>query len=214
MRKTIGTIAAVAALTLGAVPAMAGHDANPSPQVQSYTYALDGVANNSEASGWTRLTALPNGKIQVKIHVEGMAPGVPHAQHLHGITSDGAFVAGSCPTIANDTDGDGFVDTLEGAPAYGGVQVSLTTSGDTSTASALAVDRFPVADADGVLTYNRTFTPDSPAIWAGLGALEVVVHGADLNGNGIYDFGAGPSSLTPNLPLEATIPAVCGGPGA
>lgn len=214
MRKTLGTITAVAALTLGAVPAMAGHDTNPSPQVQSYTYALDGVANNSDASGWTRLTALPNGKIQVKVHVDGMTPGAPHAQHLHGIRSDGAFVAGACPTIANDTDGDTFVDTLEGAPAYGGVQVSLTTSGDTSAASALAVDRFPVANANGVLNYNRTFTPDSPAIWAGLGALEVVVHGADLNGNGIYDFEAGLSSLTAALPLEATIPAVCGGPGA
>ena len=214
MRKTMGTIGVVAALTLGALPAVAGHDANPSPQVQSYTYALDGVVNNSDASGWTRLTALPNGKIQVQIHVEGMTPGVPHAQHLHGIKSDGAFVAGSCPTIADDGDGDGFVNTLEGAPAYGGVQVSLTTSGDTSTASALAVDRFPVANGDGVLTYTRTFTPDDPGIWAGLGALEVVVHGADLNGNGVYDFEAGPSSLTAALPLEATIPAVCGGPGA
>ncbi|MEX2423848.1 MAG: hypothetical protein WD990_07715 [Acidimicrobiia bacterium] len=214
MRRTIGTLGAVVALTMGAVPAMAAHDTNPSPRVQTYTYVLDGVANNSDASGWTRLTALPNGKIQVQIHVENMTPGVPHAQHLHGITSNGAFVPGDCPTIADDTSGDGFVNTLEGAPAYGGVQVSLTTSGDTSTASALAVDRFPVANANGVLTYNRTFTPDSPAIWAGLDALEVVVHGQDLNGNGIYDFEAGPSSLTAALPLEATIPAVCGGPGA
>ncbi|MFZ0014136.1 MAG: hypothetical protein WAL25_08485 [Acidimicrobiia bacterium] len=50
-------------------------------------------------------------------------------------------------------------------------------------------------------------------IWRDLGALEVVTHGVDLNGNGGYDFGFGASSLTDQLPLEASIPAVCGGPG-
>jgi hypothetical protein len=37
-----------------------------------------------------------------------------------------------------------------------------------------------------------------------------VVHGIDINHNGAYDFGAGPSLLDPTLPFEATVPAACG----
>ena len=86
---------------------------------------------------------------------------------------------------------------------------SLTTSADTTAASALALDRFPVADAGGYLSYTRTFTNDSAL--ANADTVQVVVHGIDLNGNGAYDFEAGPSELTPDAPLEATLPVLCGG---
>jgi hypothetical protein len=210
------TLLLVLGLIIAAVPsAMAAHDTNPSEPVRSYTYLLGSVADNAPgASGTVRLTALPNGKIQVKIRAEGLAPNLPHAQHLHGIldeTSD-RFVVGACPTIARDQNGDGLVDTLEGVGDYGLVRQSLTTTGDTSPSSALAVDRFPVADDSGSLRYTRTFTPTDPRVWEGLGALEVVIHGVDLNSSGGYDFEAGVSPLNPALPLEATLPALCGGP--
>ncbi|HZB67426.1 MAG TPA: hypothetical protein VE503_08405, partial [Ornithinibacter sp.] len=39
----------------------------------------------------------------------------------------------------------------------------------------------------------------------------LVIHGVDYNDNGVYDFdSAGASELDPNLPAEATDPAVCG----
>ncbi|MGH3650591.1 MAG: hypothetical protein ACRDU9_07755 [Acidimicrobiia bacterium] len=215
--KRLTALLAVISLLAIALPAAAAHDRNPSPKVQTYIYSLDGVANNDDASGWVRLNALPNGKIQVKVRVDGLAPNLPHAQHLHGIEDDGAFVPGACPTIADDgalgRPVDGLIDTLEGVGDYGFVRASLTTTGDTSAGSALAVARFPVADENGRLEYDRTFTPEDPRVWRDLGALEVVVHGVDLNNNGGYDFEFGASSLTDTLPLEATIPAVCGGPG-
>lgn len=219
MKKLIAIIAALSAMML-ALPAMAGHDQNPSEQVRTYTYSLDEVANNADgASGTVRLKALPNGKIQVKIRASGLAPNLPHAQHLHGLFNgdETGFVAGACPTIADDSDGDGFVDTVEGVGDYGFVRQSLTTTGDASAASAVEVSRFPVADQNGNLRYQRTFTPTDAKVWSDLGALEVVIHGVDLNGSGGYDFLAGDSSLNAilgvNLPLEATIPALCGGPG-
>ncbi len=218
--KRIITVLAALSIMLLALPATAAKDKNPSERVRTFEYALQPVANNNtnDAGGQVRLTALPNGKIQVKIQAWGLAPNLVHAQHIHAIADGtGGFVAGSCPTI--DADGtlgrpvDGLIDTVEGIPDYGLVQASLTTAGDTSSASALAVDRFPVANSNGWLSYNRTFTPTDPAIWEDLGAVEIVVHGIDLNGSGDYDFEAGPSSLTPDFPLEATIPALCGGPG-
>ena len=86
----------------------------------------------------------------------------------------------------------------------------MTTEEDTSPESGLAVDRFPVANEDGILTYGRTFgVPSNVA--ERLGEFAIVQHGVDLNGNGAYDEeAAGPSDLDPSLPQEATIPANCG----
>lgn len=209
--RTVAVLGASAALLLGASPALAAHDTNPSPKVASYTYSLDAVQSadvpNSRATGTTRVKALPNGKLQVTVEAWGLAPNLPHAMHLHD-NSQGTDAG--CPGPGRDADGDGYVTTVEGVPFYGGVVASLTTTGDTSAGSALALDRFPVADASGHLSYQRTFRPDE-ATYAAAGMVQVVVHGIDLNGNGMYDFDAGPSSLTPAAPLEATIPALCGG---
>jgi hypothetical protein len=209
-RTTIAAAAVAAIASLGvAGTATAGHDENPSGAVGTYAYTLAPVqaatVDNSHGQGATRVTALPNGKVQVQVRASGLAPHLPHAMHLHGV--DGATDQG-CPGPAAGG-GDGIVTVLEGAPFYGGILASLTTSGDTTAASALDLDRYPVADASGRLSYTRTFTND--LAWANADSVQVVVHGIDINGSGSYDFGAGPSSLTPTVPLEATIPALCGG---
>ena len=161
--------------------------------------------NNSGASGTANL-ALEGDQLTADIASEGLAPGLPHAQHIHGLEQ----AMSECPTILNDQNGDNLVNTTEGEPSYGPILTSLTTEGDTSPESALAVDRFPVANEDGTLTYDRTF--GVPANVADrLEEFAIVQHGVDLNGNGVYDFeAAGASDLDPNLPQEATIPANCG----
>ncbi len=161
--------------------------------------------NNSGASGTANL-ALEGDQLTTDIASEGLAPGLPHAQHIHGLEQ----AMSECPTLANDQDGDGLVNTTEGEPSYGPILTSFTTEGDTSPESGLAVDRFPVANEDGTLTYGRTFeVPTNVA--DRLGEFAVVQHGVDLNGNGVYDEeAAGPSDLDPNLPQEATLPANCG----
>ena len=205
----LGAAAALTVLTAGT--AQAAHDDNPSDKVASYSYGLTAVQDasvpNSGATGTTRVKALPNGKVQVKVTASGLAPNLPHAMHLHGV--DGPDTDMGCPGPAADADGNGYVTVVEGVPFYGGILSSLTTTGDVSPASALALDRFAVADADGNLEYSRTFSSDSAL--ANAGTVQVVVHGIDINGNGAYDFEAGPSSLTDAAPLEATIPVLCGG---
>ena len=143
--------------------------------------------------------------LDTKIVSTGMAPGLPHAQHIHGM----AQAISECPTLAADTNGDGLINTAEGLPSYGPIQVSLTTRGDTSPASALAVNRFPTANSTGLLRYDRDLTM-SRKVARNLGKFAIVQHGVDLNHNGRYDFSAGPSELDPSLPQEATIPANCG----
>lgn len=213
-------------LGLAVAPAMAGHDENPSPRVAQYTYDVAEVFHpatdaNDDVTGTVRLLALPENRVQVKVRVSGVSPGLPHAQHLHGVLGG----SNACPTpedgFDDDITDDGFTETLEAAPAYGGVQVSLTTSGDTSGASALTVGRMPVADADGTLSYDRSFVVPED-VWASLGSLHYVVHGIDVGSSGAYDIndqiGESPLAIALGLddldiPFEATIPAGCAGIG-
>jgi hypothetical protein len=123
-----------------------------------------------------------------------------------------------CPTMEADTDRDGLLTNEEASGEYGVVFMALTTEGDTSAESGLAVDRMPVADAEGNVDYDRTFSADEipEGLLGHLSEVHVVQHGIDVNGNGKYDLdGAGVSTFAENLgipdvPEEATDPASCG----
>ena len=181
----------VLALTVLAVGAVAG-----------VAYATDGgrynadlqpVGSNPPAHGTASLFVAGR-QLTVDIHASGLAPNLPHAMHIHGVLGD----PNVCPPPGADTDNDGLISLQEGAPFYGPIDVSFTTTGDTSPASGLVLERFPVADSNGNLDYHRTFTiPKDVA--KDLSQLHVVVHGADLNQNTVYD----------NL-FEATLPVACG----
>ena len=162
--------------------------------------------NNSGVTGNAKVQ-VKGKQLQIKVNATGLAKKLPHAQHIHF----GAQARHECPSVADDTNGDIRLTTVEGVPAYGPVRVSLTTSGDTSADSVLAVDRYPTANR-GKVNYDRMTTTDKAvarAIRNGKGV--VVIHGVDYNDNGEYDFdSAGKSDLNPDLPAEATDPATCG----
>jgi hypothetical protein len=161
--------------------------------------------NRSGAEGHAILEKEGNKKVETEIHTKGLAPKLPHAQHIHGFKK----AVSECPTLAL-SGRDNLITTVEGVPAYGPIQVSLTTTGDTSPNSGLAVDRFPVANAKATVNYERTLMV-SADVAKNLGKKAIVQHGVDLNDNGKYDFkAAGKSELDPSLPQEATIPATCG----
>lgn len=162
--------------------------------------------NNSGVTGNADVH-VRNRRLNIDVDAHRLAKDLPHAQHVHF----GATARHECPTVADDDNGDFRLTTLEGAPAYGPVRVSLTTRGDTSPDSVLAVDRYPTAPR-GHVEYDRT-TRTSKAVARAIrrGEGVVVIHGVDYNNNGSYDFdSAGKSDLDPNLPAEATDPAACG----
>ena len=173
-------------------------------QGEHYKAELNSL-NRSGAEGHAILEKKGNKKVETEIHTKGLAPKLPHAQHIHGFKK----AVSECPTLAL-SGRDNLITTVEGVPAYGPIQVSLTTTGDTSPKSGLAVDRFPVANAKGTVEYERTLMV-SADVAKNLGKKAIVQHGVDLNDNGRYDFkAAGKSELDPSLPQEATIPATCG----
>ena len=161
--------------------------------------------NNSGVQGSAE--AIVTGRrVVFDVDARHLLKGMPHAQHIHF----GAKARHECPVAADDDNGDHQLNTTEGAPAYGPIRISLTTKGDTSAKSGLAVTRFPTAPR-GKISYNRTTRTSSrvaAAIRRGEGVY--VLHGVDYNGNGKYDFrGNGKSELDPSLPSEATDPAAC-----
>jgi hypothetical protein len=169
--------------------------------------AVDG---GSEVTGRAKLV-MKGDQVRISLQANGLSPNLPHAMHIHGELQ----ARNECPSLAADTNGDGLIDTVEGLPDYGPIDVSFTTTGGTSGdfVDALALDRFPVANDSGNLHYNRAIDVPSDLVDA-LDRLHIVVHGADLNGNGAYDFDAGTSSLSglvgAAVPLEGELPVACG----
>ena len=185
-------------VALGAGPALAATgtvQANLSP-----------VAGNGVDGSGTAMVEVNGRTITVTMAAMGLLADQPHAAHIHF----GAEARHECPVISDDSDGDGHLDTTEGVPAYGPVVVSLTKSGDTSAASALAIDRFDTAKG-GKISYQRGSIQVSTAVAEGIadGKSVVVIHGVDHDHDGKYS-GSKKSDLDPSLPTEATDPALCG----
>lgn len=161
--------------------------------------------NFSGVSGTASVEVTGN-KLDVTFDATGLLPNAPHAVHIHF----GEQASHECPPQSADG-GDGQLSTSDGLPFYGPIVTSLTITGDTSPASALAIERFSNAP-DGTISYDRenikTDRDVAKAIEAGQGVL--VLHGVDYNDNGVYDFEAGASELDPDFPAEATDPAACG----
>lgn len=181
---------------------------------RTVTFSLN-AAKGSEAKGTATLSVQSDGDLKVHIKSTGLTPNMPHAQHIHGDISGERFF---CPNASRDKDDDGFISVEEGLVDYGGIHVSLTTKGDTSPKSSLAVDRMPVADGDGNLSYSRTIKgEDLPeGTIDALSRLHIVEHGVDANGNDKYDLdGLGESTFAKSLgvdgiPEEASDVATCG----
>jgi hypothetical protein len=227
---TVGLAASTLLLT---TPASATPKDKPENRGQAKTVSLTAQLDELNFSGATGTASatVRNQKIQnISVNASGLTPDAAHAIHIHY----GEQAENECPTMAaataTRTDGTRRLTTTDGEPFYGPIVVSLTTSGDTTPNSALALDRFPVA-MGGKLSYSRNDIEFTDVAGTGYGTTGtgtakqiadairdgegvVVVHGVDYNRNGMYDFAsAGRSDLTPmapGAPAEATDPALCG----
>lgn len=194
--RRLGALAA--GITLFALPATAA-------SAQSILRADLDPLNGSGTSG-SATVQFQGDQVTVTVSTDGASPDLPHAQHIH--------IGGNnvCPTTAADENDDGFISTPEGQPAYGGIQVSLTTEGDVSADSGLAVDRMPTASSNGSVSYSRTFDLPSGVTTDDVRNGVIVQHGiADTSlgeDDSTYD---GPDSpLMEGVPQEATLPSACG----
>ncbi|PWH04925.1 hypothetical protein DEO23_15755 [Brachybacterium endophyticum] len=195
-KRILPLFAATAALGLFGTSGAAVAEGSDSTTLEANLTEL----NDSGASGTAWVTVNGN-DVTVKMNTSGLLDESPHAQHIH--------VGGKneCPDPNMEGSGEnGAIQVSDAMDDYGMIASSLTTEGDTSPDSGLAVDRFPTGNS----SYERSFkVSDDVAADLAAGDGVVVVHGVDHNGSGEYD-GKVKSDLDESLPSEATDPAACG----
>ena len=208
--RAVSTVALMALVSAGLLVGQTGASADDGDDgdARRFHASLDPVPhrpsadNGSDVHGSSRLR-LEGTRLRVRLRAMGL-DSLPHAMHIHGL---GHPEVAFCPgrEARNDLVDDGLIETVEGLEDYCPILVSFTKRGDTSPASALALDRFPVANEDGKLFYKRTFSiPRDVA--KRLGQFHIVVHGEDLNNDGKY----GGRMTALGAPLEAELPVACG----
>jgi serine/threonine protein kinase len=174
------------------------------PAGESVTGDLAPVPTNHVNGAGNVVMRLSGNVATVTITTSRLLDGSPHPLHIH------AGKQGICPpsTAARPHNGHLAISTLDGVPYYGPPVTALTTTGSTSVKSILALNRFP---RNGNIRYTRRIALTGPvASYVRADNAVIVVHGADYNGNGVYDNSLDRSDLKRSLPGELTTPALCG----
>ena len=220
-RSVFTALAGVALLPALAAPAVAtdrsDHDERDG---EGYHARLSPVPHHPRADGSSDVHGSAqlvdvDGELKVEVTAYGLSPLLPHLMHIHGELE----AQNECPGPQFRAGGvsDRLIETVDGLPSYGPIQVTFSTEGDTSPAAALSLGTAPVADGNGTLSYQRVLLDVPQEVLDDLDDLHIVIHGEDLDGDGMYD----PEPITAlGAPLEAELPVACGelgdedGPGA
>lgn len=160
--------------------------------------------SGSDVSGRAQVVEV-DGELKVQVRAYGLSPLQPHLMHIHGDLE----AENECPGPEFRAGGvdDRLIETADGLPAYGPIQVTFSTKGDTSADAGLSLDTAPVASRDGTLKYQRVLVDVPQDVRDELDDLHIVIHGEDLDDDGTYD----PGPITAlGAPLEAELPVACG----
>lgn len=184
----------------------------PQLQQEDGTFRASLSPLNSSVSGNTGGTAefmIDGDTFKATVMVNG-APMALHAQHIH---------AGSaCPTMADDANGDGFLDVVEGVPVYGPILIPL--DGDLSSQDAGGSD-FPSGRS---YTYEQTTSyaamlgdlnlpdPNPEDAVTKLGGSLLNLEGRHVIIHGVMESADLPDSVASiaDLPNFVTLPIACG----
>lgn len=172
MRKLLNACALLAATSSMAIAPVAMAQTTAPERTNTYSGTLSAL-NGSGVTGTFTIEQKGQGQIRLSIQATGLEPTTqPHLGHIHG--PEGGAKA-MCPTLAQDADGDGFVELGEGLTTYGPIILDL---GDVDP------------DHDGTVNYTMTFNLNqSKAFGEGktkadllpLENREIVLHGLTLD---------------------------------
>lgn len=202
----VGRLAATALIGTFFLSTIAGEGHAADQVFTAKLTPLNAAKIGTSTTGDARLV-VADGKLTVAIDLKGLPPGM-HLQHFHGFP-DGKDA--SCPTSANDANGDGYIDLVETEPVAGTTMVPFHAHPATLE---IPSDSYPVADESGAAHYANTESVadlenalkekfKSPVL-----ALETRV----IFVHGVKSDTALPDSVKslPGVPAQVTIPIACG----
>lgn len=161
---------AIAASVTAIAIAPAAHKVKGTTYYAADLQPIAGASYEQDARGTANLE-LHGNRLTVEITAINLKANALHPQHIHGFgKGTGKKQDATCPTIAQDDDGDGFVSVAEGAETYGPILLPLKP--------------FPTADSAGTVTFSKTFKVKRGQLTP-LEIREIVLHGGDVNGT--YD---------------------------
>lgn len=202
MPRSIPTLAAAAVLASLA----GGATAQDTYRTELSTLNFDTTGRSATGSA---SISVSGDSVTIRVQTLGTPPQMMHLQHMHGF-AEGEETA-RCPTPEADTNGDGIIDLIETEAAAG---VTMVPFHDDPVSMEIVAESYPVADAAGAYTYERT-VPLSALSSAFAEAFEgqeldfgrrvVFVHGVPADT-------ALPDSVRSlgDVPAHVTLPIACG----
>lgn len=155
--------------------------------VKSYRTTFSGLNSDlpADISGHALIKFQDNQMI-TEVEMEGVAPETLHAQNIRS--------GSRCPTMADDTNNDGFIDAIEGEAVYGTIHKALT--------------EYPSANAAGAYFYSETVDVEAEENLNGkVIVIEGVSSDAELPETVV---GSGESSAQMSLPIACGVLAMEG----
>jgi hypothetical protein len=182
------------------------HSADETHAYVANIKAINPQLTNSKVSGQA-IFIIANGKLKITMVLKGLSPGM-HLGHIHG------FISGqnsTCPLQTADTNGDGIVDLLETEPFAG---ITLIPFNGAPTELKIKSDTYPVANKDGLLTYEMTVPLDqlNAAIKKQYGIDNLSLENRVIFIHGVPKETSLPNSVKslPGVPAYVTVPIACG----
>ena len=197
MLHRCSTVAIVAAAIGLSGSAMAAPPAKVVNETQRGTLT---ALNASGATGTVSLQLRGDRFLTVQIDATGLEAGVPHVGHIHGLVVDSRPADSNCPTTAQDTDHDSFVELAEGQVTYGPIIIPFGN-----------VD----PNMDGIVHFSHTYDLNDSSIYAAgfdksdvlpIDLREVVLHGMTLQAGQGSDGGEADGTAG----FKAVLPVTCG----
>lgn len=149
-----------------------------------------------------------DGQLSITLVVKGVAPNLMHLQHIHGFISGGA---GTFPPSTADTNGDGIIDLIETHKYTGKTLIPFNGA---PIDLEIKSDSYPVANKDGLLTYQMTVPLDKleAAIKKQYGIDKLALEDRVIFIHGVPEGEKLPDSVQslPGVPAYITVPIACG----